>query len=217
MQRLTESVYELAPPGGVFNGTVIENLFPDKSAAARKLLVHRAVGKGEVLRLKPGLFCLAEPYRKTHLHPFALAGMLHWPCHVSLESALAHHGLLPEAVFQVASVTSKRTRSFKTPLGVFSYQLVPADFPRAGVESEKLDRISWAFVASPLRAIADLIYLHRQVSWRKDGLNFLTESMRMEPDELVQISFGQFEEIYKSIRNKRVKTYLEGMRREVGA
>ena len=217
MQSLTESVYKLAPPGGIFNETVVRNLFPDKSASARKVLVHRAVRKGEVLRLKPGLFCLAEPYRKTHLHPFALAGMLHAPSHVSLESALAHHGLLPEAVFQVASVTSKRTRAFRTPLGIYSYHRVPADIPRAGVRSEKLDRISWAFIASPLRAIADLIYLRRKVSWKKDGLVFLVESMRMESDELVQISFEHFEEIHKSIRNKRVKAYLEGMRREMKA
>lgn len=217
MQNLTESVYKLAPPGGIFDETVVRNLFPDKSASARKVLVHRAVGRGEVLRLKPGLFCLAEPYRKTHLHPFALAGMLHAPSHVSLESALAHHELLPEGVFQVASVTSQRTRSFRTPLGVYSYHRVPANFPRAGVKSEKLDRISWAFIASPLRAIADLIYLRRHVSWKKDGLAFLVKSMRMEPDELNQISFEHFEEIRKSIRNKRVKAYLEGMRREMKA
>jgi predicted transcriptional regulator of viral defense system len=215
MQTLTKSVYKLASPGSVFDETVVRNLFPSISASARKVLVHRAIQKGEVLRLKPGLYCLAEPYRKTHLHPFALAGMLHAPSHVSLESALSYHGLLPEAVFQVASVTSQRSRTFKTPLGIYSYHRVPANFPRAGVKSEKLDRISWAFIASPLRAITDLIYLRRHVSWKKDGLGFLVESMRMESDELNQISFEHFEEIHKSIRNKRVKAYLEGMRREI--
>ncbi|NCC52585.1 MAG: hypothetical protein EOM20_15390 [Spartobacteria bacterium] len=32
---------------------------------------------GEMLRLKPGLFMLAEEWRKSQLHPFALAALLH--------------------------------------------------------------------------------------------------------------------------------------------
>ena len=40
------------------------------------------------------------------------------PSHVSLESALAHHGLIPEAVQQTSSVTAHRSRSFTTDLGV---------------------------------------------------------------------------------------------------
>ena len=41
-----------------------------------------------------------------------LAASLHAPSHVSLESALAYHGLIPEAVYQVASITVARSREF---------------------------------------------------------------------------------------------------------
>ena len=215
MQTITEKVLELSPPGGVFNETSIQNLFPKRSAAARKLLLHRAVEIGEVLRLKPGLYCLAKPYRKTHLHPFALAGMLHSPSHVSLESALSYHGLLPEAVFGVASVTSKRSRSYTNPLGVFSFLRIPTNMPRAGVQSIKLDHLSWAFIASPLRAIADLIYLRKGITWHQDGMSFLMESMRMEEEDLRQIPLGDHEEIQKSMRNKRVGAYLRGLHEEL--
>jgi len=58
MQSLTEKIFKLGPPGGLFNETVIQNLFPDSSDGARALLVHRACQAGEVLRLKPGLFVL---------------------------------------------------------------------------------------------------------------------------------------------------------------
>lgn len=105
MQTLTERVFKLAPPGGLFDETVIHNLFPDSSDGARALLVHRACQTGEILRLKPGLFVLGPPYRKSEPHPFVVAGVLHSPSHISLESALAHHGLIPEAVYQVSSVT----------------------------------------------------------------------------------------------------------------
>jgi hypothetical protein len=65
MQTLTERVFALAPPGGLFDQTVVANLFPGASVGARRLLLHRAVGRGEVLRVTRGIYCLAEPYRKT--------------------------------------------------------------------------------------------------------------------------------------------------------
>ncbi len=212
---MAERVLLLSPPGGLFDETVVRNLFPDRSDGALKVLVHRAVAAGEVIRLKPGLFLLAPQLRKTHPHPFVIAAMLHSPSHISLESALSHHGLIPEAVYQVAGVTSRRGRAFHTPVGVFSFVRVPAADPRAGVQALKVDARSWAFVATPLRAIADLITTRRAVSWDKDGPAFLTESMRIERDDLEKIPFESLDEICESLRSRRVTDYLRALAREM--
>ena len=212
---MTELVFRLSPPGGIFDETVIRNILADRSEAARKVLAHRAVAAGEIIRLRPGLFLLAPEFRKTHPHPFVIAAILHSPSHVSLESALAHHGLIPEAVFQVSCVTSSRSRMFKTPVGVFSFVRVPAANPRAGVQALKVDGRSWAFFATPLRAIADLIYTRKDVRWEKDGLAFLTESMRIERDDLEGISFESLDEICESLRSRRTADYLRGLNREL--
>ncbi len=216
MQALTEKVFQLSPPGGLFDETVIRNLFPDRSEGARKVLVYRAVSKGEILRLKPGLFLLAEAFRKSHPHPFVIAGMLHSPSHVSLESALSYHGLIPEAVFQVSSVTSARSRTYKTPVGVFSYHCVPLNYPKVGVESLKIDKNSWAFIAISLRAIADLVYLRREVSWEREELLFLTESMRIEIEDLRNMSYKGLDVLCESLRNKRTKDYIRQLYKELG-
>ena len=216
MQSLTEKVFMLAPPGGLFDETVIHNLFPDGSDGARALLAHRACQAGEVLRLKPGLFVLAPPYRKSEPHPFVVAAVLHAPSHVSLESAMGYHGLIPEAVYQVISVTVGRSREFSTPLGVFSFRRVPARAPRAGVEAVAVARNAWAFIASPLRAIADAVYLAREVTWSRNGLGYLTESLRIEEDDLRSLSFEAMEEMLDSIRSRRVRAYLEGLKGAVG-
>jgi hypothetical protein len=212
MQTLTEAVYHLAPPAGLFDETVIANLFPESSPGARALLVHRARQAGEILRLKRGVFLLDARYRKSEPHPFVLAGALHAPSHVSLESALAYHGLIPEAVCQVSSVTVGRSREFVTPAGVFSFSRVPARAPRAGVQSLAVARDAWAFVASPLRAIADAVYLRRGITWDRDGLGFLTESLRIEDDDLRSLSFVVMDEIVDSLGSRRVRAYLEGMK-----
>ncbi|MBI5883468.1 MAG: hypothetical protein HZB91_10245 [Elusimicrobia bacterium] len=212
MQTLTERVFKLAPPGGVFNETVIGNLFPDCSNGARALLVHRAFKAGEILRLIPGLFVLSPPYRKSEPHPFVLAGILHAPSHISLESALAHHGLIPEAVYQVSSVMLGRSREFSTPLGVFDFRRVPARAPRAGVSAVEVARNAWAFIAEPLRAIADAVYLNKDITWNRDGLGYLTESLRIEEDDLRTLSFKAADEISDSIRSPRVRAYISGLR-----
>lgn len=46
MKTLTEEIMKLMPPGGLFDETVIANLFPDASKGARTLLVHRASQAG---------------------------------------------------------------------------------------------------------------------------------------------------------------------------
>ena len=214
MQTLTEEVYKLAPPGGLFDESVVRTLFSELSYGAVKLLVHRAVKSGEVLRLKPGSFCLAPEFQRTHPHPFVVAAVLHSPSHISLESALWHHGLIPEALQITSSVTWKRNRSFKTPLGLFTFQRVPALNPRAGVRATRLDEQGWGFIASPLRAIADLIYLKKDVRWEPGGLDFLTRSMRMEEEDLRGISMEDFHEVFETMKNQRVRTYLEWFRRE---
>jgi len=215
MQSLTQRVFALAPPGGLFDATVVRNLFPAASSGARKLLVHRAVHSGEVLRLRSGLYCLAASYRKTPLHPFTVAAALHGPSSVSLESALAFHGLLPEAVFQVASVTAQRSRTYVTPLGTFVFRRVPCHDAKAGVRAVRLSPDAWAFVALPLRAIADLVYLRRDISWSRDGLGFLTKSLRIEDTDLRTMNLAPLPEIRRAIRNRRTQDYLDGVHREL--
>jgi len=212
MQTLTEKIFALSPPGGLFDETVIVNLFPESSAGGRAQLVHRACRAGEVLRLKPGLFVLAPAYRKSEPHPFVVAAMLHAPSHVSLESALAYHGLIPEAVYQVSSVTVGRGREFSTPIGVFSFSRVPARLPRAGVEALAVAPEAWAFVASPLRAIADAVYLNKEITWQGHGLGYLTDSLRIEQDDVHALSFDAMEEILNSLRSQRVNAYIRGLR-----
>jgi len=212
MQTLTEKVFALKPPGGMFDETVISNLFPGSSTGACALLVHRASRAGEILRLKPGLFVLAPQFRSTEPHPFVLAAALHSPSHISLQSALSYHGLIPEAVYQVSSVTVNRSREFSTPLGVFSFQRVPSRSPRCGVEAVEVARGSWAFIATPLRAIADAVYLSGDITWQKDGRNYLTSSLRIEEDDLRAIPFDTADDICASLRSLRVRAYIEGLK-----
>jgi predicted transcriptional regulator of viral defense system len=199
----------------LFDMTAVANFFPDASEGARKVLVHRAVSAGEVIRLKPGLFLLQPRFRKSDPHPYVVAALLHAPSHISLETALSYHGLIPEAVYQTASVTTARSRAFDTPIGRFTFETVPARSPRAGVQVVKIGNGAWAFVATALRAIADTVYLRPSVTWVRDGLGFLTDSLRIEEEDLGRLELASCEQILESLRSRRVRQYLEGLRREL--
>jgi len=210
MQTLSQRIFYLAPPGGLFDETVLQTLYPDLRPGARRALVHRASRQGEILRLKPGLYCLDAALRKTQPHPFVVAATLHWPSHVSLESALSYHGLIPEAALSVASVTARRSCSYDTPLGTFSFTRVPMNDPFAGVRATKLDSGAWAFIASPIRAIADLLYVRkREIDGEGGALDFLIRSMRIERDDLEALDWDEAGEVLGVLRSKRTRRFLE--------
>ena len=216
MQSLSDRVFFLSPPGGLFDETVLRTLYPELGPGARRALVHRASRHGEVLRLKPSLYCLDAALRRTHPHPFVVAATLHWPSHVSLESALSYHRLIPEAALAVSSVTARRSRSYDTPLGHFSFTRIPMNDPMAGVRAVKLDRGAWAFIASPLRAIADLLYVRkREIGDDAGALDFLIRSMRFEREDLDALDWDEADEILGALRSKRTQRLLEVLRERI--
>jgi len=84
------------------------------------------------------------------------------------------------------------------------------------VRAVKVDGRSWAFVAEPLRAIADLVYMRKDVSWERDGPLFLTESLRIEREDLENMNFESLDEICRSLRDRRTVDYLISLAREAG-
>jgi len=113
---------------------------------------------GKVIQLRKGLYTLGEPYRKVSPSPFLVANRLRDPSYVSLQSSLAYHGMIPESVPVVTSVTTRRPGEVKTPLGRFLYRHIKTSFFHGFREIEVGDG-QRAFVATPEKSLLDLVYL----------------------------------------------------------
>ena len=89
----------------------------------RHNLVNRALNAGELLRLRRGSYLLAERFRDYPCHPFALAQAFVAGSYISFETALAHHGWIPEAVYTTASATpARKSLDYDHPVfGRFSF------------------------------------------------------------------------------------------------
>jgi len=115
--------------------------------------------KGLIIQLKRGIYALNKGDRKVNSSRFFLANQLLWPSYVSLESALGYYGLIPEAVADVTSVTTKKTSRFTNPIGRFVYQRVKPDAFR-GYRSYKDEAGLECLIAEPEKAVLDFLYLN---------------------------------------------------------
>ena len=113
---------------------------------------------GRIQQLRRGLYVLAPPWRKQMPHAFLLANRLAPGSYVSGLSALAFAGVIPEYVAEVTSVTAGRPRLRHTPLGRFSFRHLKPQL-LSGYRRADLGHGQRAFVASPEKALLDLIHL----------------------------------------------------------
>jgi len=120
--------------------------------------LSRWVRAGKVYQLRRGLYALAPPYQKVRPHPFLVANRLAAASYVSLQSALAYYGMIPEHVPQTTSITTRRPGSWQTPLGDYAYRHIQVDY-FAGFQVLEVAPGQHAYVASPEKAILDLVYL----------------------------------------------------------
>ncbi len=148
---------------------------------------------GTLVRVKKGIYVLGPRFGRDASLP-VLANMIYGPSYVSRHYALAVHQLIPERVFEITSMTPNRNKRFETPLGVFSYELSPAGLYAVGVTRIPLDERRGFLIATPEKALADLIYRERLESLSELEA-FVIEGLRIEPGELGRFRLGLLDRI----------------------
>lgn len=179
----------------------------DTSPDAIRLQLSRWVRGGKLIQLRRGLYALAPPYQRVQPHPFLIANHLMRPSYVSLQSALAHYGLIPEFTPVTTSVTTGRPRPWQTPLGRFEFRHVKKTF-WFGFELTRLGQEQSAFVATPEKALLDLIHLQPG----GDALAYLRELRLQHLDTLDWERLASFVQRMGSPKLHRAKRNLDLLR-----
>ena len=130
----------------------------DVSRRELSIQLSRWVRSGRLVQLRRGVYAIAKPYRKVEPHPFLVANALRKNSYVSLQSALAFHGLIPEHVPACTSVTTGRSEKLETALGTFIYMRAKRDH-LFGFRQMEVAANQFAFVANPEKALLDLVYV----------------------------------------------------------
>lgn len=118
--------------------------------AARKFLM-RYTDYGVFWQVKRGLYAL-----RNEVHPWVVANKLYRPSYISLETALAYYGLIPEAIYGITSVTTRLTREFEACETLFFYQTIKK-VAFQGYKPVILEKAT-VLIAEPEKALADFFY-----------------------------------------------------------
>jgi len=149
--------------------------------------------EGALQHLRRGLYLAGPGLRKASACLPLVANHLYGPSTVSLDFALAWHGLIPEGVAEITSVTPKDSRSYANSLGRFTYKHLPLAYYTIGQSlGENTEGLGFV-IASPTKALCDRLVLSRELPLfsRMAMRQWLLEDLRIDPDCLATLSLAE--------------------------
>ena len=162
--------------------------------------IQRMIQKGTLFPLKRGL------YETDSLCPGeALASVIYGPSYLSFEYALSSYGLIPERAYTYTSATlhKNRSREYRNHFGTFTYQDIPGRvFPHCLVLRYYQERPYT--IASPEKALCDLLYKRQPASSYADFLDMLFSDLRMEESDLCNLDLAMLLELSALYQKKNL-------------
>jgi len=177
--------------------------------------IHNLIKEGFLEQVKRGLYIAGPAITPSRPEPFLVANHILGPSYVSLESALAYYGLIPEKVYEISSVTTKAKRKFSTPLGVFSYTKLPLPYYSYGIRSVEVDSQHLFLIASPEKALFDKIITTAGVEFRSKNnvITYLEQDLRIDIGALKELDISQMETwISTSPKKNSLSLLIESIR-----
>lgn len=189
------------------SGAEIKACFPDLSSPDKK--VQALEKNGELIRLKRNLFIVNPELTGKETDARLCANHLYGPSYVSLQWALRYYSLIPEQVFMMTSVTTKRSRSFRTPVGSFNYMQVPSGYFPIGINSMEENGVGF-LMASPEKALCDTILQDNFVPHQsvKALATYLEDDLRLDMEMLQKFDFRIIKECMATGRKVQIFSNL---------
>ena len=133
--------------------------------------------KGYLIRLRQGYFAFSE-YKHKPDYALYFANRIYRPSYISLHTALAFYGMIPEAVVQITSITSLKTATFTNDFGEYSYNNIKENL-MFGYELKPIADNRTIQFAAPEKALLDLLYLYPFYDSQQE-----LEELRLDEDYL---------------------------------
>ena len=155
--------------------------------------------KGLLVSLRQGYYTFPE-YKNKPDFALYFANRIYRPSYVSLHTALAFYGMIPEAVVQITSVTTLKSASFSNDFGEFSYKSVREDL-MFGYDLKPLSDGRTLQLAKPEKALLDLLYLYPFYNSVSE-----LESLRLDDDFMLDVFDSQLtQDFLVQFKNKALE------------
>ena len=151
---------------------------PAKSLQVMRNQIRRWQAKWLIEKLRRGIYILsAGGPEQSRPDANWIANRLYEPSYLSLETALAFYGLIPEKVTELVSITPRKTMQFENKIGHFVYRHVkPVVF--RGFQTAGEGEFAF-FMAEPEKAVVDFLYFHLS-DFKGNAKEILKESYRFQ-------------------------------------
>lgn len=140
----------------------------------------RWVRKGYLVRLRQGYYSFPE-YRESADFTLYFANIIYKPSYISLQTALSFYGIIPEAVPEITSVTTLKTKTFSNDFGVYSFKNIKPDL-MFGYDLRVMEGDRRIMFATPEKALADLLYLYPFYNTEREIEELRLDESYMEDD-----------------------------------
>ena len=166
------------------NRQVILDLLKDYKRPNDK--IHELIKSGDLIQVRRGLYVPGPNLKIEKPNNFLIANHLRGPSYVSMETALSYWGLIPERVYEIASVTIKPAIVYKTPVAQFRYYHSETPYYTFGIMGLKITNRQRVLIATPEKALCDKIVMTSGIFLRsiRQAKEFLLEDLRMEEEGL---------------------------------
>ena len=162
--------------------------------------------KGYIKKIRRGYYIFSDT-KLDEQALFLIANKLYAPSYVSFEMAFSRYGLIPESVYGITSATTKKTASFKTPLGEFIYHKIkPSLMFGYNLISYQNQNYKMAEIE---KAVLDYLYINPQLETEADffELRFNGQEFLAKAD---MQKINQYLAVFKNKNlNKRVDNFLQ--------
>lgn len=137
---------------------------------------------------------------------YYISNNIYDPSYISMEMALSHYHLIPEWVFTITAVSSKKTQEFNTQFGKFSYHSIKKNL-MFGYALKKIWNHNYK-IAEIEKAVLDFLYFKPDIATEK---NF--EELRFDCYEFTEqaniTKMKKYAKYYPSKTfQKRVKDFI---------
>lgn len=168
--------------------------------------LHSWAKKGFITKLRNGWYAFTERISEPDFSQY-VANRIYSPSYISLHTALAHYGIIPEAVMKITSVTTLKPAGFSNAFGDYTYQSVKKQL-MFGYEPKIMSNGRSIMFATPEKALLDLLYLYPFYNTTADMLNLRLDEDYMQEDFNKQLLLEYAREVGSAALNSRIDTLL---------
>ncbi len=163
-----------------------------------------------LIRLKKGLYVVSDQISGQNISRELIANHLYGPSYISFEYALSWHGLIPERVHMIRSLTTKRSRVFSNPLGRFEYVTAGKDYFSIGIKQITNKQHSAFLIGSPEKSLCDMIVFTRNLRIQsvKAIREYLQEDLRTDVEEMAKFDLSIIEQCLQYSKKKNELRFL---------